>query len=151
MDLFKDGDDMIINLEKLMNTDSYLITTRTLARKLMKSSYITVEQFLASLKDDEITTLLECADNEDDDGDIKHDEMQDLILIAEMLAVAEGLDNSNSYDGVHNRVSQLVAFLAVESLSRKGFVKAYRQNMSFGEDMAKKIIAERIEDDASDY
>lgn len=150
MDLFKDGDEMIINLEKLIENTDYLITTRTLARKLIKSSYITVEQFLASLKDDEITILLERAEN-DEEGDVIHDEMQDLILIAEMLAVAEGLDNSNSYDNVHNRVSQLVAFLAVESLSRKGLVKAYRQNMSFDEDMAKKIIAERIEDDASDY
>lgn len=150
MDMFEDGNQMVINLDKLVANDSYLITTRTLARKLMKSSYITVEQFLSSLKDDEITTLLECAEESEDD-DVVHDEMQDLILIAEMLAVAEGLDSSNSYDGVHARVGQLVAFLAVESLSRKGLVKVYRQNMSFGEDMAKSIIAERIEDDENDY
>jgi len=150
MDMFEDGNQMIINLDKLISNDSYLITTRTVARKLMKSSYITVEQFLSSLKDEEITTLLECANTEDDE-DVANDEMQDLILIAEMLAVAEGLDNSNSYDAVHARVGQLVAFLAVESLSRKGLVKAYRHNMSFGEDMAKKIIAERIEDDENDY
>lgn len=150
MNMFEDGNQMVINLDKLVANDSYLITTRTLARKLMKSSYITVEQFLSNLKDEEITTLLECANTEDDE-DVANDEMQDLILIAEMLAVAEGLDNSNSYDGVHARVGQLVAFLAVESLSRKGLVKAYRQNMSFGEDMAKSIIAERIEDDENDY
>lgn len=147
MNMFEDGNEMSINYEKLIESDSYLDTTKTLAKKLMKSSYITVEQFLGYLKDDEITTLLECADSGEDEDDVMHDEMQDLILIAEMLAVAEGLDNSNSYEGVQQRVSQLIAFLAVESLSRKGLVKAYRKNMSFGEDMAKKIIAERIEDE----
>jgi len=52
---------------------------------------------------------------------------------------------------VQNRVSQLIAFLAVESLARKGLVKSYPQNMSFGEDMAKKVIAERIDDESNNY
>jgi hypothetical protein len=47
---------------------------------------------------------------------------------------------------IQNRVSQLIAFLAVESLARKGLVKSHPHNMSFGEEMAKKIIAERIDD-----
>jgi hypothetical protein len=64
-----------------------------------------------------------------------------------MLATAEGLDSSDGYDTVQLRVSQLIAFLAVESLTRKGLVKSYPQNMSFGEDMAKKIIAERLDED----
>jgi hypothetical protein len=68
-----------------------------------------------------------------------------------MLAVAEGLESSDGYDMVQNRVSQLIAFLAVESLARKGLVKSHPHNMSFGEDMAKKIIAERIDDESDDY
>jgi hypothetical protein len=135
-----------------------LAVTRKLAIDLMAKPYMTVEQFINSLSDGDISQLLEMSvDDDDEDADPldsiaeteKH--LSDLLLIAEMLAVAEGLANSDGYDMVQNRVSQLIAFLAVESLARKGMVKSYPQNMSFGEDMAKKIIAERIDDESDDY
>lgn len=158
MEIFDDGGSFNVNYEKLINSREYLAVTRKLAIDLMAKPYMTVEQFINSLSDGDISQLLEMSvDDDDEDADPldsiaeteKH--LSDLLLIAEMLAVAEGLANSDGYDMVQNRVSQLIAFLAVESLARKGMVKSYPQNMSFGEDMAKKIIAERIDDESDDY
>jgi hypothetical protein len=158
MEIFDDGSGMSVNYEKLINSREYLAVTRKLASDLMKKPYMTVEQFIKSLSNGDISQLLEMSvDDDDEDADpfdsIAETEknLGDLVLIAEMLAVAEGLPNSDSYDMVKNRVSQLIAFLAVESLARKGLVKSHPHNMSFGEDMAKKIIAERIDDESDDY
>jgi len=158
MEIFDDGSGMSVNYENLINSRQYLAVTRKLASDLMKKPYMTVEQFINNLSDGDISQLLETSvDDDDEDADpfdsIAETEknLGDLVLIAEMLAVAEGLPNSDGYDMVQNRVSQLIAFLAVESLARKGMVKSYPQNMSFGEDMAKKIIAERIDDESNDY
>lgn len=158
MKIFDDGSGMSLNYEKLINSRDYLAVTRKLATDLMAKPYMTVGQFINNLSAGDISQLLEMSvddDNEDADTLDSIDEterhLEDLLLIAEMLAVAEGLPNSDSYDMVQNRVSQLIAFLAVESLARKGLVKSHPHNMSFGEDMAKKIIAERIDDEHGDH
>jgi len=158
MELFEDGSGFSVNYENLINSREYLAVTRKLASDLMKKPYMTVEQFINNLSDGDISQLLEMSvDDDDEDADpldsIAETEknLGDLVLIAEMLAVAEGLESSDGYDMVQNRVSQLIAFLAVESLARKGLVKSHPHNMSFGEEMAKKIIAERIDDESDDY
>ncbi len=158
MELFDDGSGMSVNYENLINSKEYLAVTRKLAIDLMAKPYMTVEQFINNLSDGDFSQLLEMSvDDDDEDADpldsIAETEknLGDLVLIAEMLAVAEGLESSDGYDMVQNRVSQLIAFLAVESLARKGLVKSHPHNMSFGEDMAKKIIAERIDDESDDY
>ena len=158
MEIFDDGGSFNVNYEKLINSREYLAVTRKLAIDLMAKPYMSVEQFISNLSDGDISQLLEMSvDDDDDDADpldsIAETErhLEDLLLIAEMLAVAEGLESSDGYDMIQNRISQLIAFLAVESLARKGLVKSYPQNMSFGEDMAKKIIAERIDDEHDGY
>jgi hypothetical protein len=158
MEIFDDGSGMSVNYENLINSREYLAVTRKLASDLLKKSYMTVGQFISNLSDGDISQLLETSvDDDDEDADpfdsISETErnLGDLLLIAEMLAVAEGLPNSDGYDMVQSRVSQLIAFLAVESLARKGLVKSHPHNMSFGDDMAKKIIAERIDDESDDY
>jgi hypothetical protein len=154
MNLFENGESFVINYDKLINSKNLLAVTRKLAIDLMAKPYMTIEQFLSNISDGDITVLLEMSvDDDDEDADpldgIGDTEkyLEDLFLISEMLATAEGLDSSDGYDTVQLRVSQLIAFLAVESLTRKGLVKSYPQNMSFGEDMAKKIIAERLDED----
>jgi hypothetical protein len=158
MEIFDDGGSFNVNYEKLINSREYLAVTRKLAIDLMAKPYMSVEQFISNLSDGDISQLLEMSvDDDDEDADpldsIAETErhLEDLLLIAEMLAVAEGLESSDGYDMIQNRISQLIAFLAVESLARKGLVKSYPQNMSFGEDMAKKIIAERIDDEHDGY
>ena len=158
MEIFDGGGEFSINYQMVINSREHLAVTRKLANDLMAKPYMTVEQFISNLSDGDISQLLEMTLSDDDEDADPLDSIAeteknlgDLLLIAEMLATAEGLASSDGYDMVQSRVSQLIAFLAVESLARKGMVKSYPQNMSFGEDMAKKIIAERIDDEHGDY
>jgi hypothetical protein len=152
--MFDGGQEFTINYQKLIESNSCFEVTKSLAKKLMSTPYMTVADFLKSLEDEDISMLLESSEVDEDDNHLIEDgpeKLQDLILIAEMLATAEGLDSSDSDETLQQRISHLISFLAVESLARKGFVKAYQKNMSFGEDMLKKIIAERIDDEPDYY
>ena len=63
-----------------------------------------------------------------------------------MLCSAEGLENSFDLEEIQNRMSQFIMLLTCEQLARKGMVKIYRENMSFGPDMENKIVVEKLED-----
>lgn len=128
--------------EKIASDKELLAVTRLLANTLMINSYMTVKQFLTGLSDHDLQLLMEAVDlvEEDEGEEFGHAE---LILIAEMLAKAEGLE-SGTVDTICERVNALSAFLAVESLGRKGFVRVIHENMSFGEDMREKPIVEKL-------
>jgi hypothetical protein len=90
------------------------------------------------MNDNDLENLLNISENEE------REEYSQILLISEMLSTGEGLSPSDNAEEFAYRMSQLVMLLAVESLHRKGLVKIYRENMSFGEDMANKIIVEKL-------
>ena len=87
------------------------------------------------LSTDDLNALMEMGENQ---------EIDELILISEMLAVGEGLENSEDDETVMKRIGLLYNFLLVESLGRKKKIKIYRENMSFGDDYEQKAIAEKL-------
>ena len=117
-----------------------LAVTRVLAAKMIVNPYYTVKDFLLSLSDGDLNHLLEIADDEDDTP-TKH--YSELVLITEMLSKAEGVYTQN-VEELTVRVNSFLAFLAIEGLARKGIVEVYRDNMSFGEDMAKALIVKKL-------
>lgn len=125
----------VINREKVMKTKEYLAATRLLACYFGDNQYLSVGEFLADLSDSDLQSLLDM---------IEQQEIDELILISEMLATGEGLDNSESDEDVMVRMNMLSGFLAIESLSRKKMVRIYRENMSFGDDFGNKIIVEKM-------
>lgn len=129
----------IINFQKIVSDKSFLPVTRLLAADMMENPYITVGDFLKGISDNDLAQLIELSNviEEEDTG-------EDFILLTEMLAAGEGLSFSNDVDEVQMRVNQFVVMLSIESLYRKGMVKIYRENMSFGEDMYHKIVAEKL-------
>ncbi len=129
----------IINFQKIVSDKSFLPVTRLLAADMMENPYITVGDFLKGISDNDLAQLMELSNviEEEDTG-------EDFILLTEMLATGEGLSFSNDVDEVQMRVNQFVVMLSIESLYRKGLVKIYRENMSFGEDMYHKIVAEKL-------
>lgn len=137
-------DRYIIFYDKIVDDTTMLSSTRLLASKLRHTPYMTVGNFLNGLSDDELFTLLEAADqlfiNQED---CVHG--RDVVLISEMLARAEGVVNVTDED-VTRRTEALCSFLACEGLARRGLVKVYRERMSFGEDMANKVIVEKLPD-----
>lgn len=134
-----------VNYREVMNDKKRMSVTRLLAAALVSEPYLTVKDFLIGLSDTDLETLMEIYD----DGVFKEEAEEDpraadAILIAEMLAQAEGLSHGDIEETVR-RVSALSMFLVVESLARKGLVKIHRNNMSFGEDMGDKVVVERLE------
>jgi hypothetical protein len=80
---------------------------------------------------------------EQDNGE--HD-YKDLILMSEMLAEGEGCEPAQDDDVFITRMEQFVMLLTIESLHRKGLVKAFSENYSFHEDMMDKVIVEKLDD-----
>ena len=134
---FDDGP-IVISYDKVMKYKDFLPITRTLAMDLSASGYMRSGDFLKSLADSDVDALLKIV--EDDESP----RLDEILLISEMLATGEGLEQSKDSEQVSKRMNAFRAFLAIEGLSRKGFVKVYHENISFGEDFGNKIIVEKL-------
>jgi len=115
-----------------------LAVTRLLAMDLMANGYIHVGNFIKELSDADLKALTH---NAEDDAENQY---EDLMLVSEMLATGEGCECSNSDKQFEERTNQLLNYLVIESLHRKGLVKCYHENLSFNEDMGDKIVVEKL-------
>lgn len=130
--------DTIINLPMVAKDKQSLSVTRLLASQLMENPYTTVGDFMKGLSDADLQTLMH--------GFEEDDKLYgDYILISSMLAQAEGVPSPENDDEFAEQVDRLVMMLAVESLARKGLVRIYHENLSFGADAGDKIVCEKID------
>jgi hypothetical protein len=134
---FDDDGEFSVNYEKVLYSEEFLPVTRLLAADLIKSQYMPIGDFLKKLSNDTLAELTEISENENDPH------FEEVILITEMLAAAEGT-NIGGTPEVHQRLNLFITWLVVESLRRKGLVRVFYENISFGEDMVDKIIVEKI-------
>lgn len=137
MNEFEDGP-ISISYDKVMKAKDFLPLTRTLAMDLSESGYMRPGDFLKALSDSDVDTLLKIADDEE------NTRLDEILLISEMLATGEGLEQSKDAEEVSVRMNAFCAFLAIEGLRRKGLVKVYHENISFGEDFGNKIVVEKL-------
>jgi len=136
-DEFEDGA-FTIKYANVIKQKDFLPLTRTLAMDLSETGYMRPGDFLKSLTDGDVSALLTIADNDE------NPRLEEILLIAEMLATGEGLEQSKNADEITLRMNTFCGFLAIEGLKRKGIVKVYYDNMSFGEDFGNKIIVEKL-------
>ena len=129
-----------IKYDNVITNKTLLNSTRLLAVDITNYGYLSISDYLEKLSDKDLATLIKASENPDSDA------FGEILLIAEMLATGEGLDNAKTDDEILTRIKVMVAFLAVESLARRGMVRIFRENMSFGEDYNHKNIAERIDE-----
>lgn len=125
-----------VNFAAVLSQKDFLSVTRMLAADIMSTPYMSVGDFMCKLSDEELATLLDISEHEE------HPRLDEILLISEMLASAEGLEGS-TIETAHDRINQFCVFLVLESLKRKGLVKLRYENMSLGEDYKDKIIAEK--------
>lgn len=137
MNEFEDGP-VSISYDRVMKAKDFLPLTRTLAMDLSESGYMRPGDFLKALSDSDVDTLLKIADDEE------NPRLDEVLLMAEMLATGEGLEQSQDSQEITNRMNTFCGFLAIEGLRRKGLVKVYHENISFGEDFENKIIVEKL-------
>ena len=135
---FDDDGEFSINYEKVLHEETFLPVTRLLAADLIKNQYMPIGDFIKSLNDNSLEELNEIS------ADENHPNFEEMILISEMLSAAEGT-NMGGTPEVHQRLNMFITWLIFESLKRKGLVKIYYENISFGEDMGDKIVVEKID------
>jgi predicted secreted protein len=128
-----------INYENIMKANNLLAVTKMLASDMQRNAYMTPGDFMKNLSDGDLHYLVGLCEEED------NEHFAELMLMAEMLAQGEGLPRANEEQMMH-RVNGMVGFIVCESLARRGMVKIHRENMSFGEDMAKAVLVERIDE-----
>ena len=139
-DNFDETKPFAVNYQHIVDSPELLRVTRLLAWSFICDPYISVGTFFKNISQEDLDCIIEVIEEGPDNSNFG-----DLMLIAEMLAVGEGLDSGN-VEIIENRVNQVLVLLACESLYRKGLVKIYHDNMSFGEDAGHKIIVEQYED-----
>jgi hypothetical protein len=127
----------IVNIPEVVKDKKSLYLTRLLAAQIRDDNYMTVGEFFKNLGDNDVEQLLEYSNMDTDK------QVEQLLIITMMLITAEGLDNANDMETARKHLSQLVSFIALESLYRKGLIKLYHENMSFDES-ENKIVAEKL-------
>ena len=125
-----------VNDGKVFRTDSVLPMARLLAATLMENPYMTVGTYMQKARDSELALIMEISEDEEDER------MGDLLLMSEMLARAEGVDTPD-IETVQGHLQAFISFAAIASLHRKDLLDAHYENMSFGEEFHKHIIAKR--------
>ena len=111
---------------------------RLLATDILTIGYVNVGEFIKSMTDDEVQTLIHGIEEDNEQ------QYQEMILVSEMLATGEGCEPSQNDEQFESRAHQLITLLILESLHRKGLVKLYHENISFHEDMGDKLLVEKI-------
>ena len=134
---FKDDGSFFIDYERVLLENSFLPVTRLLAANLMKKQYMLCGDFLKELSFNSLDELNDIA------ADENNSHFEEIILISEMLAAAEGV-TVGGIPEVHERLGMFMTWLVMVSLNKKGLIKVYYENISFGEDMRDKIVAEKI-------
>lgn len=135
---FNDNETFKVNYHVVVNSKDLMTETRQLARSLMENPYLSIGDYLKNISDHSLEKFIDMI-NEGEEGE----NFQEFLLIAEMLARAEGLDEG-TLDVITERTNILCTMICCESLYRKGMIKLHHNNMSFGEDMRSAVIAERI-------
>ena len=125
-----------LNYPKILEQNDLMAVTKLLVHRMMSNPYIVVGEYIESISDADLESLVDA---------IEQKEFHDVILMSEMLATAEGCDQAKDFEEFQSRTDQLVSLLLVESLHRKGLVLAHHENFSFHEDMKNKIVVERRE------
>jgi hypothetical protein len=128
------------DMEKIIESDKLLPVTKSVAKMLMRNPYTSLGRFFKKLSNENLEILMEIID----EGDSEFNErMEDIVLMTEMLSRAEGVP-SQSVDEITENVNYFGACITCVSLARKGLVRVYYDNMSFGADNGDKMIVEKI-------
>jgi len=127
-------------MKKIIDSDKLLPVTKSVAKMLMRNPYISLGKFFKKLSDENLQVLSEIIEEGDSEF---NDGMEDIVLMTEMLSRAEGVP-SQCIEDITENVNYFGACVTCVSLARKGLVRVYYENMSFGTDQGEKVLVERL-------
>lgn len=128
------------DMGKIIESDKLLPVTKAVAKMLMRNPYTSLGNFFKKLSDENLQVLSEIVEEGDSEF---NDRMEDIVLMTEMLSRAEGVP-SQCIDDITENVNYFSACVTCVSLARKGLVRVYYDNMSFGTDQGEKILVEKL-------
>jgi len=137
---------MISNIEKILQTELTHPVVKKAARKLIKDQYFMPSEYFLRLTRHDSDVLGEMAQiltDEEISDDKKGDEYNNLIILASILAMAEGVYLENE-DQAYEAVKTATVMCIANHLHRKGLVACYYDNFTFGPEGLDKVIMERI-------
>ena len=137
---------MISNIEKIIESNFAHPIIKKAARKLKKDQYFMPSEFFLKLTRHDSEVLGEMASiltDEEISDEKKGDEYQNIILLASILTMAEAVYLEEEDEVVS--ATRIAAVMCIANdLHRKGLVKCYYDNMTFGKEGEDNIIMERI-------
>ena len=128
-------------MEKIIDAEGLLPVTKSVAKMLMRNPYTSLGKFFTKLSDENLEVLMEIVEEGDSEFNVG---IEDIVLMTEMLSRAEGVP-SGSIEEITENVNYFGMCVTCVSLARKGLVRVYYDNMSFGKDQGDKVIVERID------
>ena len=128
------------DMEKIIDAEGLLPVTKSVAKMLMRNPYTSLGKFFTKLSDENLEVLMEIVEEGDSEFNVG---IEDIVLMTEMLSRAEGVP-SGSIEEITENVNYFGVCVTCVSLARKGLVRVYYDNMSFGKDYGDKVIVERI-------
>jgi hypothetical protein len=116
---------------------------RILAYQLKQNPYYRIGPFLKGLNDKDLTELQEICEAQVAMGDEAHDPFEAIMLLALMLAAAEGVEITD--DSIHHIANVMTALVTMEGLRRKGFVEVMYDKVSFGPEFSEEVVIKKTQ------
>jgi len=137
---------MLTNIDNILDADIAHPVIKKAARKLKKDQYFMPSEFFLKLTRHDSEVLGEMAailtDEEIPDAQ-KGDEYNNIILLASILSMAEGVYLETEDDAFE--ATRMAAIMCIANhLHRRGHVACYFDNFTFGPEGLEKVIMERI-------
>ena len=137
---------MITNLDRIIEGDIAHPIIKKAARKLKRDQYFMPSEFFLKLTRHDSEVLGEMAailTDEELPDDKKGPEYENIILLASILAMAEGIYLEDE-DAAYHALRAVCVMCIANHLGRKGLVACYYDNFTFGPEGLEKVIMERI-------
>jgi len=128
------------DMEKIIRAEGLLPITKSVAKMLMKHQYLSLGKFFTKISDENLQILSEIIEEGDSEF---NDGMEDIVLMTEMLSRAEGVP-SESIEDITENVNYFGACVTCVSLARKGLVRVFYENMSFGKELGEQTLVEKL-------
>jgi hypothetical protein len=128
------------DMEKIIQAEGLLPITKSVAKMLMKHQYLSLGKFFTKISDENLQILSEIIEEGDSEF---NDGMEDIVLMTEMLSRAEGVP-SESIEDITENVNYFGACVTCVSLARKGLVRVFYENMSFGKELGEQTLVEKL-------
>jgi hypothetical protein len=136
--------DVMLRVSKIAECEDLSPVTRGLAKIIIRDGYITVGTWLRALNDADVEYLSDVIElDESDDPELFDQAQEEIVLLTMMLINGEGLF-PESFEELSNHTGYFKMMVAGASLARRGLVRAFYENMSFGEDSKDLPIFERL-------